>query len=367
MRFVKFILFTFLFITSPLYAMKIQLIVNTPFNTPNQKIYITGSSKQLTEWKLPGRELKKIGHRSFTITLEAQSDLEFKITRDSWENQAADKEGNSLENLSLSTESNQAVVTIVNWQDLGPLKKSAQLRYHPKFHADQLNNDRNLVVYLPPSYLSDSQKRYPVIYMQDGENCFDPKTSSYGVDWSADKIASRLIAEKKIPEVIIVAIPSINRYEEYSPYRLGKKYDHFVTKQIIPFIDSHYRTLTDRNNRYLIGSSMGALISFSQLWWHPDLFAAAAGVSLPAFIHERAIFKLLKQRVPTAPFYFYMDHGGFGIDSKYAPSAEEFYQKLSKKLRVDQKVDYETFPYADHSETHWAARLDLVLQKLLHR
>ncbi|MCK7520815.1 MAG: alpha/beta hydrolase-fold protein [Ignavibacteriales bacterium] len=132
-------------------------------------------------------------------------------------------------------------------------------------------------MWLPPSYELNLEKRYPVLYMHDGQNVFDPATSSFGYDWRADEVADSLINAETINEIIIVGIyNTTDRGFEYSYSPLGYKYMDFVVSKLKPFIDSEYRTLPDAENTAVAGSSLGALITFMLSWNYPDVFSKAA-------------------------------------------------------------------------------------------
>lgn len=350
--------------------MKKEIIITAPYNTYHEDLYITGEGDYLGKWATPGIKMKRVGHHLYSFDYRGElSEFEFKVTRGSWESEAAQESGNPLENFKYSLkESDKFVAHIKNWKDRGALfTQSDRIDVYENFFSIELNNSRKVSVYLPPSYHTNTNNSYPVIYMHDGENVFDPASSSYGSDWAADKVASNLIDRNEIPEVIIVAIESKNRYEEYSPYRLGKKYEEFLIHTVLPFIENNYRTQQGAHSRYLVGSSMGAIITLMIQWDYSELFAKAAGLSFPAFIHNHAIEHYIsKNKAPKGEFFFYMDHGDWGIDSKYGQSAEPFYKRLNKKLKTSQSVQYEVFPYSDHSESYWASRLDHIFKILLN-
>lgn len=170
------------------------------------------------------------------------------------------------------------------------------------FHATKLNNDRNIYLYLPPEYDVYPDKRYPVLYMHDGQNIFDPSTSSTGTSWEIHKTADRLISEGKIRELIIVGIAFKERGKEFSHYSWNKKavkwneyarfeytidgkgelYEDFIINDLKPYIDKNFRTLPDKDNTGLMGSSAGGLVTFNIGIRHPDIFSKL-GIMSPAF------------------------------------------------------------------------------------
>src|SRR5262245_13166693 len=144
------------------------------------------------------------------------------------------------------------------------------MRYHRDFRSSFLKRPRTLIVSLPPGYLTHSRHRYPVLYLHDGQNLFNPATSFAGAAWEADKTAARLMRGKRIRPLIQVGICNTDdRLDEYGPWRdrsekaggRGKRYARFLVEEVKPFIDRTYRTLRDREWTGVAGSSLGGLIS----------------------------------------------------------------------------------------------------------
>ena len=125
----------------------------------------------------------------------------------------------------------------------------------PGFESPQLKNSRSLRIYLPPSYQENAAKRYPVLYMHDGQNLFDAKTAAYGVEWGIDETINRLVATGVMDEVIVVGIDNTpDRIPEYTPccdpkYGGGKldAYEAFIVDTVKPYIDKTLRTLPGKD------------------------------------------------------------------------------------------------------------------------
>lgn len=160
---------------------------------------------------------------------------------------------------------------------------TGDLRLH-EFQSHIFKNTRFLRVWLPPGYddAENAGKRYPVLYLNDGQNLFEPSTSFTGVEWQVDETADRLIREGVISPMIIVGIDNAgkDRFREYMPHRSlqpmmlrvqGQKYPNFLTKEIMPFVASSYRVATGPENTGLGGSSLGALISLYTAAARPGL------------------------------------------------------------------------------------------------
>jgi enterochelin esterase-like enzyme len=179
---------------------------------------------------------------------------------------------------------------------------------------------------------------------------------------------NKLISDNKINEAIVVAIHTNNtdRYNEYDYFIKGKNYSDFVVNSVVTYTEKNFRAIPNKQSRFLMGSSMGALISLMMIIDRPDVFSKAAGLSFPAFIHERAIFKFLESKATLPDFDFYMDHGDYGTDARYTPAADELYYTLLKRGVNPQRLKYLVFPYANHSEADWARRAFVPLEYLLN-
>jgi predicted alpha/beta superfamily hydrolase len=250
---------------------------------------------------------------------------------------------------------------------------------------------RNVDVWLPPSYFTAdaATRRYPVLYVHDGQNVFDPATSFIGVDWGLDETATRLIAERKIPELIIVAVWNTpQRLSEYMPPRViavaseaeaagafqavrekprGDAYLKFLVTELKLAIDTHYRTLTNRAHTHIMGSSMGGLISLAALCDYPEVFGGAAGLSTSWTVAGGIAARELPKQLPDpATHKIYFDYGAEAKDERY----EKFQFAVDAQLRAAGYVAgsnwmTKSFPGAEHSERAWRDRVHVPLQFLL--
>ncbi len=187
-------------------------------------------------------------------------------------------------------------------------------RRRPRGRLERVSvENRELRVYLPPSY-DDSERRYPVLYIQDGQNLFDPKESfagSWRVDLAMDWAAARG------HEGIAVGVPNAGgeRISEYSPFDgpdgaegRGEEYVGFLAQVVKPLIDSRFRTSPERESTGVVGSSMGGLISLFAFFARPDAFGVAGSLSPSLWFAERAIFGRLEP-APFHPGRIYLDVG----------------------------------------------------------
>jgi len=161
---------------------------------------------------------------------------------------------------------------------------TGDLRLH-QFHSRVFHNTRFLRVWLPPAYddPANAGRRYPVLYLNDGQNLFEAETSFTGVEWQADETADRLIREGAIPPMIIVGLDNAakDRIREYMPHRSlhpmmlrveGSRYPSFLIKEVMPFVAGNYRVDSGPENTGLGGSSLGALIALYTARVRPSVF-----------------------------------------------------------------------------------------------
>ena len=171
-----------------------------------------------------------------------------------------------------------------------PHTLTGDIRLHKTFHSKILNNDRDVIVYLPPGYKANKTKHYSVFYMHDGQNLFDGATSYIpGQEWRVDETAQTLILAGKIEPLIIVGIYNtgkdrVNEYTaaEDAKYKAGGKadlYGRFLIEELKPFIDTTYRTRPDAKHTGLGGSSLGGLVSLYLGLKYPNVFSRIAVVS----------------------------------------------------------------------------------------
>jgi predicted alpha/beta superfamily hydrolase len=237
-------------------------------------------------------------------------------------------------------------------------------------HSPQLANERHILVHLPEGY-ETGERRYPVIYMHDGQNLFDPHTS-YAGEWGVDDALAALGGEGLA--AIVVGIPNIGdrRLAEYSPFpdaRLGggdgEDYLDFIAQTLKPLIDREFRTLPDRRYTGIVGSSMGGLISLYAYFHRPEVFGFAGVMSPSLWFARGAIFGYLEE-APFIPGRLHLCVGtreGAGM----LTNAQLLRDLLRRRgYRLEHSLQYLEAD-ADHHESAWGARLPAVLQFLLPR
>jgi predicted alpha/beta superfamily hydrolase len=253
-------------------------------------------------------------------------------------------------------------------------------------YSPELRNQRKLYVYLPPSY-AHTEQRYPVIYMQDGQNLFD-QALSYAGEWQVDETMEALSREGI--EAIVVGVPNTgaHRIDEYSPFKdqrlrkggRGDWYVAFLANTVKPLIDRDFRTLPEREHTGVLGSSMGGLISLYALFCRPEVFGFAGAMSPSLWFANGAIFPYVQQ-ADAQPARIHLDIGTHeGNDtravagavstytSRYVASAHRMRDLLDRKgYRLGQDLQYHEEQEATHNEAAWARRLPGALRFLLAR
>ncbi|KAA3606761.1 MAG: alpha/beta hydrolase [Planctomycetota bacterium] len=238
------------------------------------------------------------------------------------------------------------------------------------FWSPQLNNKRTLRIFLPASYFENPAKHYPVLYMHDGQNLFDPNTAAFGVEWEVDETLNREVGIGQVREVIVVGIDNTSgRLFEYSPWPDpffggggGDLYLDFLEDTVKPYVDSTYRTLPLAKDTLSLGSSMGGLISFHAGWTRSGTFGAVACMSSSfwwdggAYIHEVESFTGNRP-----PCIFYVDSGDDLLAESLA--MRDALSSAGYQFGVDLHHWYE--PGAGHNEAAWADRLHVPLRLLL--
>jgi len=244
-----------------------------------------------------------------------KGNYQFKITSGSWPSVECTAEGKPIGNRNLTITKDTAItLNVAGWQDdfaVAEKKHTASAQVHiisDKFEMPQLGRQRRIWIYIPADYAS-SQRKYPVIYMHDGQNLFDAFTSGYG-EWGIDEILDKLPDGK---QSIVIGIDHGGDYRitEYDPYDSkygkgrGSDYVEFLVKTLKPYIDQHYRVKTDASHTTIAGSSMGGLISMYAALKYPEVFGNA-GIFSPAFwIAPEIYIYAQKVKLPgSSRFYF---------------------------------------------------------------
>lgn len=256
--------------------------------------------------------------------------------------------------------------------------------------------ERFVDVWIPESYEQDTE--YSVIYMHDGQMLFDESSTWNNQEWRVDEILTRMMESGEIPPTIVVGIWNAEdqRTAEYFPEDAlsfidgelredllsnipeeprANQYVDLIAKSVIPFVEENYPVITNRDGRFVVGSSYGGLISLYTLTKYPEMFSGAAALSThwPGTYQSNdeipdGIRKYLRRNLPAPGSHrIYYDHGTETLDSLYAS-----YQKKVDAMMVelgfspDQDFKSLVFEGTDHSENAWADRFEVPVRYLFH-
>lgn len=241
------------------------------------------------------------------------------------------------------------------------------LENHPDFASEVLGNKRAVHVLTPPGY-EDSDERYPVLYLQDGQNLFDPSKAAFGVEWKAGETADRLLADGRIEPVIIVGIANTpDRMEEYAPASeqapgRADQYVEFLTTELKPFIDEEYRTRPEESG--IGGSSMGGLVSLVACMQAPDVFSKCAALS-PAVWHPgRPFADEFEAELPNMANVNFRVVVGMEEDPGRRMLTGARWIRDALKRAHHPRWRYRELADAQHNEAAWSRQLPLVLAEL---
>jgi predicted alpha/beta superfamily hydrolase len=372
-------------ITSAASAATVTFRVTVPKSTPaDAKLFLAGDANELGTWKEDGVALEKgvDGVYAAKVALPDGA-VSYKVTRGSWGTVEKNADGSERDNRTLKVQDGATVdITVAAWADQvqpEPPKSTAtgDIRIHEKFASKNLGNARRLIVWLPPGYEQDTQKRYDVLYMHDGQNLFDAATSFAG-EWKADETARLLIQQNKITPIIIVGIDNNGRrIDEYTMTRddrrgaggKGAAYVKFVAEEVKPFIDKAYRTNGSAEHTGVAGSSLGGTISLELVRAYPTAFGKCAAMSPAAWWNDGEMLKRLELD-GDAPWAkgkrIWVDvgtkEGEADQHEKYLDGVKRIAAVL-KHAGLKEGGDYEARIIVDaaHNEAAWAERFGEVL------
>jgi len=256
-----------------------------------------------------------------------------------------------------------------------PESTSTYLRKHERFASRFLSDKRDLIVYLPPGYDADRRRRYPVLYLHDGQNLFDAATAFVpGQDWHVNATAGELIKRGDIEPLIIVGIYNTgeHRIHEYTPTRDRRQraggdaalYGQMLTEEVKPFIDREYRTLPGAADTGLGGSSLGGLVTLYLGLLYPQTFGRLAVLSPSVWWDGRVILRIVRMTQPKPPLKIWLD---IGTDEgkKTVLDARALRNELVRAgWIIGDDLRYFEIPDAGHNEAAWASRVGPFLKYL---
>lgn len=366
MRF-RIAIVSLLIFSFPAMAQVTFTITSTPEKKPaKDSIYLAAP---FNGWSpcAPGYSFKPNSQGTLTLTLKQVPDtFEYKLSRGSWKNVEVDGSGRDIPNRSYTSSMGPEVaLTVLGWRDGFTSKvKVSTASKNVSFMSSNieipgLNRRRTVRMYFPPNYSTGG--RFPVIYMHDGQNLFDNSTAFAG-EWNVDETLDSLYTYQGFSCIVVgIYNGDSERINEYSPWRHdslglggdGDKYARFIVRTLKPFIDSHYKTLPDRENTAIMGSSMGGLISLYMALEFPDIFGKV-GVFSPSLWFSPKIFEMMQKYKLKKPQKLYLLAGAKEGGST-VPDLEKAMELLVKAGFDDQyyirmKID----PNGRHNESFWA-------------
>jgi predicted alpha/beta superfamily hydrolase len=255
--------------------------------------------------------------------------------------------------------------------------EEGRLRVHERFASQFLSTRRDLIVYLPPGYDESKNARYPVLYLQDGQNLFSPATAFGGQDWRADAAADQLICAGEIEPLLIVGVfhAGVRRLSEYTPTRDPKlrkggkaaRYAQTLAREIKAFIDHAYRTRKGAPHAAVGGSSLGALASLVAGLNYPRVFGHVAAMSPSVWWDRRSILPMVEAYRERVRGRIWLDAGTAESDApqQMIDDTRALRDALEAKgWEEGANLLYREYEGAGHNEAAWAARFPDVLRAL---
>ena len=358
------------------YPLVIRIETTMPDDRP---IHLSGN---FNGWQLGSanllREEQADGSVQFTIPAgrPVPVPLEYKFMKGDWSGEELDEYGLSVPNRIWQVGSSVVQHNIPRWKNNG---KAYQDQYLPiievleeEFDIPQLIKTRRIAALLPYDY-HQTDKHYPVLYLQDGQNLFDDH-APFG-SWEVDKRLA-LMAERFTHEVIIIAIDHAekDRISEFTPsYRTtigagdGKKYVRFLADHLKPYIDHRYRTLTDREHTGIGGSSMGGLISIYAGLMYPEVYGKLMIFSPSLWVAPNIHFNAIRFEQPeSSRIYLY---AGGKESENMVPNIRRFKEALEQKGHEGQMMDFKLAidPNGQHNEYRWGREFPSALEWLFYQ
>ncbi len=288
--------------------------------------------------------------------------MEYKYVKGDWGSVELDEDGAYVENRKLAPHAQDEV------EDFVPRWKKDGLIYNPVFYPQiriiseafempQLIKTRRVAALLPHDYFQ-TDKRYPVLYLQDGQNLFDDH-APFG-SWGVDKRLA-ILAEQGFGDLIVVAIDhaQAERIVEFTPTAntrpgsgAGKKYVRFLTDTLKPYVDKHFRTLPERAFTGIGGSSMGGLISIYAGLIYPEVFSKLLILSPSLWVAPNIHFQAINFHASLdTKIYLY----GGGEESKTMVPNMKRFKNAMEQQQIDAHIDFKLSidPQGQHNEARW--------------
>jgi predicted alpha/beta superfamily hydrolase len=252
--------------------------------------------------------------------------------------------------------------------------RPGRLEHIREFESKIFGNTREVTIYLPAGYDERPERRYPVLYMQDGQNLFEGHRAFVpGQDWHLQNAADEAVFERTARPMIIVGVDHAgpSRIDEYTPDQDPKhsgggkagEYGRLLVEELKPIIDERFRTIPDREDTFIGGSSLGGLVSLHLALTRPEIFGAAAVMSPSVWWNDRTVLKTVDAFTGDVRPRLWLDIGGReGIEA--LRDARALRGRLAANGWDEETLEYYEDRRADHSERAWAKRVRQVLEFL---
>lgn len=254
-----------------------------------------------------------------------------------------------------------------------PHTLTGDIRTHESFESRHLPLPRTIVVYLPPGYDPAGVRRYPVLYLHDGQNVFD-RATSFGEEWQVDESAQSLITAGVIEPLIIVGVYNTgeHRLDEYTPTERPEKgggghaddYGRMLVQELKPFIDAEYLTLPSAASTAVGGSSLGGLVSMHLGIRYPTVFGRLAVLSPSVWWDDRIIVREVEALPYKLPLRIWLDVGTREGEEAWHDARLLRDALVAKGWTLGDDLTYEEAEGGEHNEQSWAGRIGRVLQHL---
>ena len=349
-----------------------EFVVHPPPGHPRwEPLFLAGDGPALGHWEAASVRLDAWGdgtHRA-RVAVKGRKPVRFLVTRGHWRRAEVGGDGKLFLPREFTPKANHTVEAHVAGFGRDSVK------YHPDFPSAQLIHPRPVTVWLPPGYEDEPGRRYPVLYLHDGQNLFDPETAFGGTPWGADDTAERLVRDGELEPLIVVGVGNTqDRLKEYGPlelrpgpWDLARAYGRFLTGELKPFLDRTYRTQPEPGRTGVGGSSMGGLISLALARWYPEVFGRVLAMSPSLWYDQESSLR----SVPGNPDWLraarvWLDVGGKeGASAVSQKGNVRRVRRLAKLLKehglAGDRLKVTVDADAGHDERAWAYRLGAAL------
>ena len=358
----------------------VALVVTVPAETPNDShIWIAGNDAALGAWDPAGLELMRVqgGRWGALFQVPPGTSLEMKTTRGSWDTVEKAADGSEIQNrvAVIASDFQRIAYAVAAWRDLAATSpgelSASRIEFMRGVGSTHLASTRDIIVFLPPGYDDDTSKRYPVLYMHDGQNLMDDATS-FGGEWRVDEAADQGIRAGEIEPLLVVGVYNTGaRMSEYTQaydaeYSTGgdaDDYGAFLATELKPQIDATYRTRPDAASTGVAGSSLGGLVSMYFGLTRSDTFGRIGAVSPSVWWANKDILARVNALGGKLPIRVWVDIGKGEPASAITNAKAQSDALAAKGWVLGQDLAHGEYD-GGHDEGAWSARIGTILRWL---